>query len=143
MYDRPNTQELLDAARLHLEQNIIPAVKSDARLYFQTLVAINVLKIVGRELAFAPRHTTAEWASLNVLEGVEAAAPHDLASLQAAISERNQQLCRAIRAGDYDTGEKRGNLLEHVKAVTIAQLEVANPKFLQTLLKEDELKKQG
>lgn len=143
MYDRPNTQELLDAARLHLEQNIIPAVKSDARLYFQTLVAINVLKIVRRELAFAPRHAAAEWASLNVLEGVEAAPPHDLASLQAAISERNQQLCTAIRAGDYDTGEKRGNLLEHVKAVTIAQLEVANPKFLQTLLKEDELKKQG
>lgn len=143
MYDRPNTQELLDAARLHLEQNIIPAVKSDARLYFQTLVAINVLKIVGRELAFAPRHAAAEWASLNVLEGGEVAPPHDLASLQTAISERNQQLCTAIRAGDYDTGEKRGNLLEHVKAVTIAQLEVANPKFLQTLLKEDELKKQG
>jgi hypothetical protein len=143
MYDRPNTQELLDAARLHLEQNIIPAVKTDARLYFQTLVAINVLKIVGRELAFAPRHAAAEWASLNALEAVDTAPPADLASLQNALYERNQQLGTAIRAGDYDAGEKQLILFEHVKAVTIAQLEVANPKFLQTLRQEVEAKKQG
>src|SRR5689334_13844170 len=137
MYDRPNTQELLDAARMHLEQSIIPAVRSDAKLYFQTLVAINVLKIVGRELEFAPRHMVAEWTGLNHLEGTMVDPPTEFSTLQNQLQTRNQDLCAAIRAGIYDSSEKQQMLLTHVKATTVAQLEVANPKFLQTLAHED------
>ena len=50
------------------------------------------------------------------------------------LAERNAQLCTAIRAGEYDEDEQ---LLAHLKAVSIAQLEVANPKFLAQLAKED------
>ena len=66
MYDRPNTSELIDAVRGHLEANVIPlARETNRRLYFQTLVAINVLKIVERELQMGQAHALAEWESLN------------------------------------------------------------------------------
>lgn len=137
MYDRPTINELIDAARMHLETAIIPAVRADRKLYFQTLVAINVLKIAGRELALAPQYAEAEWAGLNRLENRDAPAPANLADLQAAIHERNKLLCAAIRAGDYDGEARQSPLLAHVIATTTAQLEVANPRLLQTMAAED------
>ena len=53
MIDRPTLAELIDAARMHMETNVIPAVREDRKLYFRTLVAINVLKIAERELELA------------------------------------------------------------------------------------------
>jgi hypothetical protein len=136
MTDRPNAQELLDAARMHLEQNIVPVVRTDPRLYFQTLVAINVLKIVGRELMLGTDHAIAEWAGLNTVEALDLAPPTHPHALTAALDARNQQLAADIRRGDYDTGEKQAMLLQHLKQVTIAQLEIANPKYLQTVFGE-------
>lgn len=136
MYDRPTAHELLDAARIHLEQNVIPAVRTDSKLYFQTLVAINVMKIVGREMTLGVNHAAAEWSGLNVLEGVEMPAPASLSELQQAIQQRNAALCATIRQGEYDAGEKRSLLLQHLRMTTTAQLEVANPKFLQTVTGE-------
>jgi hypothetical protein len=136
MYDRPNAQELLDAARIHLEQNVVPAIRSDPKLYFQTLVTINVLKIVGREIALGANHAATEWAGLNMVTEEEIAPPASLSDIQAAIKERNIQLCIAIRHGDYDTADKAQILFQHLKMTTVAQLEVANPKFLQTVMSE-------
>jgi hypothetical protein len=130
MYDRPSLSELLDAVRLHLEGAVIPAVRADRRLYFQTLVAVNVLKIAMRELGLAPAHAASEWAGLNALEGVETPAPAALTELNAAIAGRNRALCAAIRAGDYDDPDRRAVLFAHVMATTRAQLEVANPRLL-------------
>ncbi|MBC8100104.1 MAG: hypothetical protein H7Y11_11725 [Armatimonadetes bacterium] len=137
MYDRPNLTELIDAARLHLEQQIIPAVRADPKLYFQTLVAINVLKIAMRELELAPAHAYAEWVGLNTLRGVEITPSADVRQLQSELHSRNHLLCQQIRAGDYDAAEPSAALLQHIKMTTIAQLEAANPKFLQGLAKED------
>ena len=137
MYDRPTVSELIDAARMHLESAVIPAVRADRKLYFQTLVAINVLKIAGRELALAPQQAETEWAGLNLLENRDAPAPANLTDLQAAIHERNKTLCAAIRAGEYDREQHQSLLLAHVMATTTAQLEVANPRLLQTMAAED------
>ncbi|HRL13218.1 MAG TPA: DUF6285 domain-containing protein, partial [Aggregatilineales bacterium] len=65
MYDRPSAQALVEAARQHLENRVIAAVKGDPKLYFETLVAVNVLRIVERELALAPDQRTSEAASLS------------------------------------------------------------------------------
>jgi Domain of unknown function (DUF6285) len=135
MYDRPNAVELLDAVRGHLETHVIPSVKHDGKLYFQTLVAINVLRVVERELQLAPDHTQSEWARLDHLEGVRAM-PSDLRAVSSVLHERNTQLCEHIRVGRYDS-EERLNLFEHLMASTIEQLHVANPKFLQMLVQED------
>lgn len=137
MYDRPNLAELIDAARLHMEANIAPAVRQDHKLYFQTLVAINVLKIAERELAIGDVHSAEAWHSLNQLEGVETDMPNTLQAIQAALGARNTTLSADIRAGKYDEDAAKQALFEHVKATTIAQLQVANPRFLEKLAEED------
>lgn len=137
MYDRPDLTELLDAVRQHLENVVIPAVRADRKLYFQTLVAINVLRIATREIAHAPDHAAAEWARLNALTHERDAAPTALADLVAGLAQRNRALCAGIRAGYYDAPDRQAALYAHVMASSIAQLEVANPRFLQTLAAED------
>ena len=133
MYDRPNLSELIEAARLHMETAVIPAVKADRKLYFQTLVAINVLKIAERELLLGDAHAQAEWESLNTLEGVDTPIPNRLSDIKDALSERNAALSAAIRTGAYDDTV----LLHHLKMTTTNQLEVANPKYLEKLAYED------
>lgn len=135
MYDRPSAQALIDAARLHFETQVIPAVRSDPKLYFQTLVAINVLKIVGRELELEEAHQITEWAGLNLIEGGDLPFPLLHSDRIAGLSERNAALCAAIRSGVYDQADEF--VFEQVCQTTIAQLEVANPKYLQTLAYED------
>ncbi len=134
MYDRPSAFELIEAARLHLEQQVLPVAKAaNHKLYFQTLVAVNVMKIVERELTLSSTHGRAEWSRLNMLLG-EQPLPPDSEALQLALKDRNAQLCAAIRAGAYDDNRA---LFSHLKATTIEQLEVANPKLLATLAAED------
>ncbi|GAB4512829.1 MAG: DUF6285 domain-containing protein [Anaerolineae bacterium] len=135
MYDRPTLEELIEAARLHIESTVVPAVRGDAKLYFQTLVAINVLKIAGRELQLGDEHAHAEWERLNVLERVEQPIPSRLPEIKAALAARNAGLSTAIRAGVYDADPNA--LFAHLKATVSAQLEVANPRFLKTLMDEE------
>jgi hypothetical protein len=137
MYDRPSAEELIDAARMHLEAAVIPAIRADRKLYFQTLVAINVLKIVQREMALGEGHVNAEWERLNEVEGVSRATPASPHELSEALADRNAALCADIRAGKYDADNSKSLLFEHVKACAIAQLEVANPRLLQTMADED------
>lgn len=136
MYDRPNLSELIDAARLHMEASIIPAVRHNHKLYFQTLVAVNVLQIALRELQLADSHAAAEWAGLNRVEGAALPIPATLTEIQAALAARNTALSADIRAGNYDDAGK-ATLFEHLKGTTIAQLMVANPRHLQKLAEED------
>jgi hypothetical protein len=70
MHDRPTPQELAEAVREFLQEEILP-VLDDHRLRFRTLVAINGLGIAEREL----------WATV-------------------ASQERDWELARRIRAGD-------------------------------------------
>ena len=57
MTDRPTAAELATAVREFLESEILPAL-DDHRLRFRTLVAMNALSIVERELADAPGRAT-------------------------------------------------------------------------------------
>lgn len=135
MYDRPSATELIDAVRSHLEQAVLPLAKAtNHKLYFQTLVAVNVLKIVEREWQLADGHGRAEWARLNDLEGVATPPPVEPAALAAALAQRNAALCAAIRRGDYDADPR---LLRHVMATATEALQVANPKFLAALAEEE------
>ena len=133
MYDRPSATELIEAARQHLEMNVIPAVKDiNHKIYFQTLVAINVLRIVEREMALSRAHDRAAWERLDALLG-ESETPDSRESWAEALAQRNAELCAAIRAGKHDTD---ASLFEHLMMTTYEQLEVANPKYLQALAME-------
>ena len=48
--DRPTSEELLEAVREFLEQEVLPGL-DDRRLRFRTLVAMNALGIAARELS--------------------------------------------------------------------------------------------
>ncbi|MBE2269158.1 MAG: hypothetical protein IAE80_13080 [Anaerolinea sp.] len=134
MVDRPTLEELIDAARMHIETEVIPAIKGDAKLYFQTLVAINVLRVAERELTLGWSHLQAEWRRLDRLEGEAQIMPASPTEAAAALRVRNAGLCGRIRAGAYDA--KAGELVAHLRATVREALEVANPKFLQTVESE-------
>ncbi len=141
MTDRPTLLELIEAVQIHLETQVIPAVKAEPKLYYQTLVAINVLKIAGRELKYGYEQTRAEWARLNALTGVALPLPPDPAAASAALAEREAWLYDAIRAGAFDEADRRSALLAHLLARAAGALEIANPRFLATLAEEDEARR--
>lgn len=131
MNDRPTLTELLDAVRQHLEREIVPMTKAtNHRLYFQTLVAVNVLKIAERELAHSAQHQRQEWERLNHLLGETSPLPEATEAREIALSTRNHHLCEAIRRGEYDTSAE---LFAHLVQTTQEQLLIANPKYLASL----------
>jgi hypothetical protein len=137
LYDRPTAEELLQAARLHLETAITPAIRGDGRLYFQTLVAANVLRIVERELALGEDHARAEWSRLDALCGEKPPLPEQLPQIKTALARRNTDLCAAIRAGEFDDPDRHHALFDHLKATVTEQLMVSNPRLLEKLAAED------
>ena len=60
LHDRPTPQELAEAVREFLTNEILPTIE-DHRLKFRTLVAINGLGIAERELWATSRPTEQDW----------------------------------------------------------------------------------
>lgn len=139
MYDRPSLEELLEATCYHLEIHVLPVIKNDAKLYFQTLVAVNVLKIAMRQVALEEKHTVAAWSGIGALTESHVDPPVSVDERREALQQRHAHLCSAIRRGDFDGQEERMALLYYVKHMTAAQLEVANPKFLHGIAQEEQL----
>ena len=130
MYEHPSAAELIAAARMQLEQNVIPAL-AEPRLRFQTMVAANVLAIAERELAAGDAPLAGAWQRLaELLEQAHAPLPSG-AALHAAIGEQNQALCTAIRAGAFDAAPRRAALLSHLRRTAQAELAIANPRYLE------------
>lgn len=138
MTDRPTLDQLLEAVQMHLETQIIPAVRAEQRLYFQTLVAANVLKIARREGAQGQALLTHEWASLGVLIGDNPPIPTDLREAANQLRDRNRALCADIRAGKYATPTDSEHLAAHVNGVVNGQLQVNNPALAKRLKEEDD-----
>lgn len=119
MNDRPTAAELIDAARLYLEKELLPAL-TDARQRFQTLVAANVLAIAARELGQGEGDERAAVAAL---------VPGEAADLRAL----NERLCAAIRTGAFDDPVRFAAAMDVVRRQVVCKLEVANPKYLQAV----------
>ena len=131
MFDHPTAAELIAAARMQLEQQVIPSI-AEPRLRFQTLVAANVLAIVERELADGEAHLAATWQRAAVLLG-DPADPPSGAALRVAVAAQAQRLCEDIRAGVYDQGPRQQELLTHLRQTAEEELSVANPRFLERM----------
>ena len=129
MFDHPTAAELIAAARMQLEQQVIPSI-AEPRLRFQTLVAANVLAIVERELAAGETQLAAAWRRMADLEGYGAEQPTGQA-LHTAVEDQMRRLCQDIRAGNYDDGAGRQALLAHLRHTAEGELAVANPRFLE------------
>lgn len=138
MTDRPTLDQLLEAVLMHLETQIIPAVRAEPRLYFQTLVAANVLKIARREGAHGQELLIHEWASLGVLTGDNPPLPTDLRDAAIQLRAHNRALCADIRAGKYANPADSERLAAHVAGVVARQLQINNPALAKRLKNEDE-----
>jgi hypothetical protein len=130
MYDYPTAAELIAAARMQLEQQVIPAL-GEPRLRFQTLVAANVLAIVERELAGGEGHLAAAWRRMGGLLGERDGGPPAGPALRAAVGQRGQALCAAIRAGAFDEPVAERALLAHLRQAAEEELAVSNPRYLE------------
>jgi hypothetical protein len=129
MFDHPTAAELIAAARIQLEQQVIPSI-AEPRLRFQTLVAANVLAIVERELAAGDAYLAAAWQRAATLQGDMAEQPAG-EMLRAAVARQARRLCEDIRAGAYDQPPRSRALLAHLRRCAEEQLLVANPRFLE------------
>lgn len=128
MQDRPTARELLEAVRLFLEDDVVPALDGPAR--FHARVAANVLAIVGRELADEEPALTAEWTRLATLLGrPDAAPPGRMAALRGAVAELTEELSVRIRRGDADASPFREAVRDAVTASVAEKLAVANPRM--------------
>jgi hypothetical protein len=135
MQDQPDAHELLTAVAAFLEQEILPTL-ADPRLRFRGLIAANVLAVVARELAAGDAPLRAEWAQLAALLGRPAdTPPPGDAELRAAVTALNQELCARIRAGEADAGPWAAAVVAHTEAIVIAKLQIANPRYLERVLR--------
>ena len=128
MQDRPTAQELLEAVRRFLEDDVVAALDGPAR--FHARVAANVLAIVGRELADEESLLVAEWTRLaTLLERPSVTPPERLGALRTAVAEMTDALCARIRRGDADASPVREAVRAAVTASVAEKLAVANPRM--------------
>ncbi|AFV77430.1 hypothetical protein Theos_2453 (plasmid) [Thermus oshimai JL-2] len=112
--DRPTADELLEALSEFLEKEVLPALP-DPRLRFQTLVALNALGLVRRELALGAALEAEDAAELRALLGREGNRGTLL-----------QELAQRVREGQAPEGTAA-----FLKAHVRRKLRVANPKYLE------------
>jgi hypothetical protein len=108
VHDVPTAAQLVEAVREFVERDVMAA--TEGRVNFHARVAVNVLRMVERELS----------------AGDEPAAAHERGLRQLGVgSER--ELADAIRHGRLDdrAGEVRAFVAETVRA----KLDVANPQY--------------
>ena len=116
MHDQPSVSELVQAVKNFIEQTAAPNLTGHAA--FHARVASNVLATVLRDLEQRPQSEPAERARLlDLLGGNE----------NQSTAALNQTLSARINAGEM-TPDTPG-LLAHLKATTIAQVEIDQPRY--------------
>jgi len=113
-HGRPAAAVLLAAIRRHLEETVQPALR-DAQTY-ENRVALNLVRILERELRRGPADDSAELGRLQALLG-----------MQGGLYQLNEELCRRIR--DREFGMADTALLQHLDELAYATLAVDNPSY--------------
>lgn len=125
MQSRPNPAELAAAVREFLETEIVP-VLSDARLKFRTLVAMNALGMLEREVQLEEGFLLEERKDLMALLEVDEPTPASLEMLNTSVLELNAKLATRIRAGNVPAGA-----FETLKRAAVNKLRVSSPAYLK------------
>jgi Domain of unknown function (DUF6285) len=125
MQDRPDARELVIAIEEFVRNEIAPTI-DDKRLKFRTLVALNGLGILARELEQEEVLLREELNCLAPLLGRAVRAPETLSDLKAEVLELNRELARRIREGLSPHGTAQA-----VKLAVAGKLKVANPRSLE------------
>ncbi len=112
--NQPTSIDLLEAVCGFMEKKVMP--KLDKHTAYHTRVAVNVLNIIGRELAMGPKLDAAEQERLKKLLNSEG----DLESL-------NRELCRQIQEGTLDWHYQE--LCDHLRQTAMGKLTIDNPDY--------------
>jgi aminoglycoside phosphotransferase (APT) family kinase protein len=110
LYGRPTAAELVEAVREWIEGDVRSS--TEGRVHFHSLVAVNALRIVERELDMGPAHRLAHEVGLASLGCTDDAA-----------------LATQIRSGSLD--DRAAEVRAVVAAAVRDKLTVANPRWLQ------------
>jgi len=124
MQDRPTAGELLEAVRIFLETEVLPD-RSAQRERFRTLVAINVVTIVERELNAGSITLREEAQGLARLLGRELSPPESDAKLVVVVRDLNAELAWRIRCGELPDGT-----LQQLLSTTVGKLAITSPGYL-------------
>lgn len=116
MHDQPSVSELVQAVKNFIDETAGPNLTGHAA--FHARVASNALATVLRDLENRPTHETEEKTRLMTL--LKAPEGTDLATL-------NRKLSEEIQAGNLTL--ETPDLLQHLKATTIAQVEIDQPRY--------------
>lgn len=135
MQDHPTSLELIRAVAQFLHAELAPTLQ-DPRMKFRALVAANVLQIVARETEMRDMQLRAERARLNELLNKDAASEN----VTDDVERMTRALAQKIRAGEADAGAFHDAVCAHVEQTVIEKLQVANPKYLERVLKETKLR---
>ncbi|MBM3556476.1 MAG: hypothetical protein FJX47_13090 [Alphaproteobacteria bacterium] len=114
MTEKPSAADLAAAIGVWLKE-------SGGRDPYLAKVAVNVLGIIEREARLAPAADAEEGARLAALLGTEG-----------DLDRQRRELCRRIRAGDFDQGAARDVLARHLRATATARIAIDNPKWALT-----------
>lgn len=116
MHDQPSVSELVQAVKNFIDETAGPNLTGHAA--FHARVASNALATALRDLENRPTHETEEKTRLMTL--LKAPEGTDLATL-------NRKLSEEIQAGNLTL--ETPDLLQHLKATTIAQVEIDQPRY--------------
>lgn len=125
MHDRPHAVEILQVVGDFLEQELLPEL--DGPLRYRSLVALNLVRILGRE----SRHGTAALLRerdrlCHLLElGSEDLLPGSLAD---QVEDLNQQLVSELERPDVSTGFESA-AREALMAITKEKLAIVRPGY--------------
>ncbi len=112
--NRPTMEELTIAVREFLEEKVQPEISDSQRFHMR--VAINVLKIIERELASGDALNSAERKRLMSLLGE-----------QGDLTELDKKLAEKISDGSIDI--ENDELFTHLWETTVAKLAIDNPNY--------------
>ncbi|MDX5892525.1 DUF6285 domain-containing protein [Rubrobacter radiotolerans] len=104
---------------------ILPSIE-EPRTRFRTLVAMNVLGILERELRQGETFLRCEHGRLARLLGRESVAPGSVEELSDQVVDMNRDLARLIRLGEVPSGT-----LTSLKRTVTEKLTVASPRYLE------------
>ncbi len=112
--NRPNKNELVEAVREFLENKVQPAL--EGQLSFHTRIAVNMLKIVERELTLGPNLENEEQERLRALLGQDG-----------TVEDLNAVLCEKLNNGEMDY--RNSELIEHLRLSALGKLSIDNPDY--------------
>ena len=116
MYNQPSVAELVQAVKNFIDDTAAPNLEGHAA--FHARVASNTLATVLRDLEARLGNERDETTRLHTLLGDDT---------NTSIDDMNRQLSANIQSGEMDIATP--GLLAHLKATTIAQIEVDQPNY--------------